>query len=520
MTENRAVTVLKAERAPAARPRRRRERHGASRVRGSCAPSRTGATAAPCGRSTSRTCRSPMRRSRSRPAPPTTEARFELPIEIRNEHRPHRDPRRGLGRRRRPPRRARQAPARRARLRRHDRPGAAALGAELLPVARALALCRGARGPRRRRRFGVAASRRAGLGARSSPTSARSTARRSPRSRPSSSAAACSCASPARGSPPATTTSCRCGCAAAGATSAARSSWDTPRTFAPFTRESPFFGLPIPADLGVRRQILAEPDGDLAEQDLGGARRTARRSSPPASAARGLLVLFHVTADTTWSNLPLSGLFVDMLRRVVGARRRRGRSRRRGPQRRRPDGRAAARARRLRLLSSRRRRPPVRSRADHAERATDEHPPGFYGPVDSSLAVNALATGDKLAPLDLKPLNALIAPLAGAKTIDLRAPLFTAALLALLVDTLASLWLSGHLANLFGRMRRAGSAAAILLAALAVLVAADARAQERAPAPPPLSQDSLQSALVTRLRLCRHRRRPDRRDEQGRAYRA
>ena len=31
----------------------------------------------------------------------------------------------------------------------------------------------------------------------------------------------------------------------------------------------------------------------------------------------GLIVLFHVTADTTWSNLPLSGLFVDMLRRIT-----------------------------------------------------------------------------------------------------------------------------------------------------------------------------------------------------------
>ena len=28
-------------------------------------------------------------------------------------------------------------------------------------------------------------------------------------------------------------------------------------------------------------------------------------------------MLFHVTANDTWSNLPLSGLFVDMLRRLV-----------------------------------------------------------------------------------------------------------------------------------------------------------------------------------------------------------
>ncbi len=32
---------------------------------------------------------------------------------------------------------------------------------------------------------------------------------------------------------------------------------------------------------------------------------------------KGMIVLFHVTADTTWSNLPLSGLFVDMLHKIV-----------------------------------------------------------------------------------------------------------------------------------------------------------------------------------------------------------
>ena len=57
-------------------------------------------------------------------------------------------------------------------------------------------------------------------------------------------------------------------------------------------------------------------------------RRPGRRSqdgTPIVTADKrgeGLIVLFHVTADTTWSNLPLSGLFVDMLRRIVGAGRR------------------------------------------------------------------------------------------------------------------------------------------------------------------------------------------------------
>ncbi len=32
---------------------------------------------------------------------------------------------------------------------------------------------------------------------------------------------------------------------------------------------------------------------------------------------KGLVVLFHVTADTRWSDLPLSGTFVEMLKRIV-----------------------------------------------------------------------------------------------------------------------------------------------------------------------------------------------------------
>src|SRR5215218_10334349 len=220
--------------------------------------------------------------------------------------------------------------------------------------------------------------------------------------------------------------------------------WDTPRTFSPFTRESPFFGLPIPADLGVRRQIFFYHDTATTEKTWA----ALQDGTPIVTAGKrgeGLLVLFHVTADTTWSNLPLSGLFVDMLRRVVGLA---GAADDLGAEARNASAQTVAPRLVLDGYGSYVSPPPTARPVSrhHAERATDEHPPGFYGPVDSSLAVNALATGDKLAPLDLKALNALIAPLAGAKTIDLRAPLFTAALLALLVDTLASLWLSGHLA--------------------------------------------------------------------------
>ena len=88
------------------------------------------------------------------------------------------------------------------------------------------------------------------------------------------------------------------------------------QTFAPFSRESPFFGLAVPDEIGIRRQILAEPDSDLQARTWA----SLVDGTPIVTADKrgdGLIVLFHVTADTTWSNLPLSGLFVDMLRRIT-----------------------------------------------------------------------------------------------------------------------------------------------------------------------------------------------------------
>ena len=53
------------------------------------------------------------------------------------------------------------------------------------------------------------------------------------------------------------------------------------------------------------------PDKVWATLDDGTPLVTARREG------KGLIVLFHVTANADWSNLPLTGLFVDMLRRVL-----------------------------------------------------------------------------------------------------------------------------------------------------------------------------------------------------------
>ncbi|MGE3474535.1 MAG: DUF4159 domain-containing protein [Rhodospirillaceae bacterium] len=93
-------------------------------------------------------------------------------------------------------------------------------------------------------------------------------------------------------------------------------SWSTPATLAPFPENSPFRGLTIPEDVTVESQVLAEPAADLASKTWG----RLKDGTPLVTAQRhgqGMVVLFHVTATPEWSKLPLSGLFVDMLRRLV-----------------------------------------------------------------------------------------------------------------------------------------------------------------------------------------------------------
>ncbi len=93
-------------------------------------------------------------------------------------------------------------------------------------------------------------------------------------------------------------------------------SWETPAKLAPFAADSPFAGLAIPGDVTVSRQVLAEPDLDLANKTWA---RLAD-GTPLVTAEKlgqGWTVLVHTTANAEWSDLALSGLFVQMLRRMV-----------------------------------------------------------------------------------------------------------------------------------------------------------------------------------------------------------
>lgn len=93
-------------------------------------------------------------------------------------------------------------------------------------------------------------------------------------------------------------------------------SWAEPQQLAPFPADGPFAELPIPDETEVRSQVLAEPD--LKAVTKVWARLTD--GTPLVTAqpmGRGWLVLVHCAATPQWSSLPLSGLFPEMLHRLV-----------------------------------------------------------------------------------------------------------------------------------------------------------------------------------------------------------
>jgi uncharacterized protein DUF4159/aerotolerance regulator-like protein len=247
-------------------------------------------------------------------------------------------------------------------------------------------------------------------------------------------------------------------------------SWEKPQPLAGFSRESPFAGMPVPNDVTVTRQVLAEPDTGLAERTWA----TLADGTPLVTATRrgkGVLVLFHVTADTRWSDLPIAGTFVDMLRRIVNlsgtiassseAAAETPATREVLPPSRVLDGFGAFQA------------PPPTARpvaANYSGRAKADNPPGFYGPPEGLLAVNTLVPADRLSSLDVTALHARIEGYRQSEPLDLRGPILLAALALMFIDAMVVFWLAGGIHRLLPRRRVAATLAlGIGLAAAAAL---------------------------------------------------
>jgi hypothetical protein len=93
-------------------------------------------------------------------------------------------------------------------------------------------------------------------------------------------------------------------------------SWEEPQPIGAFPANGPFAGIAVPADVRVNRQVLADP-GALRDAEVWAELTDGTPLVTATIRGKGRIVLFHVTADPRWSNLPLSGAFVDMLNAIV-----------------------------------------------------------------------------------------------------------------------------------------------------------------------------------------------------------
>lgn len=242
-------------------------------------------------------------------------------------------------------------------------------------------------------------------------------------------------------------------------------SWAEPQPLADFPSFGPFAGMPKPTNVLIKRQVLAEPTPDLAERTWASlADGTPLVTEKQMRAGR--IVLFHVSAEPQWSDLPISGDFVEMLRRIVQLSRSGGVT---------STGGAAKATEAMppyRLLTAKGvltseigSARPLEPNNKGTTVANFDNPPGLYGSEEGFTALNMLPRGAALKPLEASAGSVAREGLIGGEAWSAKPILFTLAFLILLADSLIVLFMNGAFPR-FGRSTKtiAGGAAVLLLA--------------------------------------------------------
>ncbi len=249
---------------------------------------------------------------------------------------------------------------------------------------------------------------------------------------------------------------------AGGRTVGGAMSWGEPKVLEPFAEGSPFFGLAIPDDVQVTSQVVAQPDPALSERTI-----ASLTDGTPlvtrASVGQGSVVLFHVTANAEWSTLPLSGLFVQMLERLAIS------TRPVAPEAQDLEGTIWTPEEVLDgfgILRDAGTRPGVAGEDLADAPLSADLLPGLYAGEDRRLARNVMAPDATLVAASW-PTNVPVEGMVVVEPTDLMAAFLTGALILLLVDAIAALWLAGRLGGL--------ARAAVVLAAFTLPHGAEAQ---------------------------------------------
>ncbi len=266
-------------------------------------------------------------------------------------------------------------------------------------------------------------------------------------------------------------------------------SWSQPQRLGPTPETSPFHGLGGASEVSVSRQVLAEPEPQLGDKTW----LRLEDGTPLVTAAqrgKGWVILVHTSANTLWSDLALSGFYVEMLRKMIDLSQGVAGS-----------GEAAdLPLPPLTMLDGfgRSAEPgpavqPLAARALATTQPNPRHPPGWYGRLDSRQALNAVTADTILRAIDRWPADVARLNLDQTSRETRLLPwLLSAALLLFLADWLIGLALRG----LLPRLRRPATAAALLLS---LVFAAGAEAQPRRNTLPAGDEFALKASLDLRL---------------------
>ncbi len=281
--------------------------------------------------------------------------------------------------------------------------------------------------------------------------------------------------------------------------------WASPQKPAPFEKDSPFAGLAIPSDVTVSQQVLSNPSATPRDAKVWARLMDGTPLVTAAKRGAGALIFFHITANPDWSNLPISGLFVEMMQKILEL----------SPSQFNPpasgggksaDATAAAGQDGLlkpwRILDGfgKLAEPSNRAKAiPHLEigqgRSNAANPAGLYGPQNALRAINVIGEGDTLQPLQ-PPAGARVRVFEDAKAIALAPWLYLAALVLFLADgVICTLFLGGGAVR--WRRRAAAAATMLGLAFFAAAAVPGARADETIDAA--AADFALQASLETRL---------------------
>ncbi|MES0046079.1 DUF4159 domain-containing protein [Mesorhizobium sp. M0053] len=246
-------------------------------------------------------------------------------------------------------------------------------------------------------------------------------------------------------------------------------SWTTPQAVTEFPKNGPFADLAPPAEVTVSRQVLAEPTPDIVERTWA----TLADGTPLVTGlkkGKGTLVLFHITPEATWSTLPISGSFVEMLRRIVQL------SRNQGAAVANAEAAATSLAPYRMIAADGTLVPPTPDARPLVPGAgtlpvTFENPPGLYGSETGVFAHNLLEPATAFAPLARPQFTVPVTNIQYAfdESRDLKGSLVTAALVLMLLDTLAGFWRGGLMSRRPRRGRSAAATTAALLLGLGML---------------------------------------------------